>query len=177
MMKLTVAKALQTFSLLLVLAVALYFPYWWFGVVPYSSDYTVTQDEVDALLAGMDIPDYYAQPLKDISAEELTKQKQAFMWCRFCHTLEQGGENRVGPNLYRIYGKPAAAISGFAYSDALLQAKQDGLVWTRENMAAFIADPATVIPHNRMRYPPMIGYEMSAERDQKILDYMLRMTR
>lgn len=176
-MKLAAAKRLQTISLLLVLAVALYFPYWWFGVVPYSADYTVTQEEIDVLLAGQDIPDYYAQPLPEISDAELAAEKEAFMWCRFCHTLQQGGENRVGPNLYRIYGKPAAAVSGFAYSDALLQAKQDGLIWTRENMAAFIADPAAVVPHNRMRYPPMIGYEMSAERDRKILDYMHRMTR
>ncbi len=165
-------------AVLLGLAVfALYFPYIWFGVVPFGSDYAISEAEIQTLVADKNLPDYYAMPLPEISAEELEAQKQAFMWCRFCHTLEAGGEHRVGPNLHRIFGKPAAAMSGFAYSDVFLQAQQDGLVWTPETMAAFIADSSGMIPGNRMRYPPMIGYEMSAERDQMILDYLLRMTR
>jgi hypothetical protein len=34
-----------------------------------------------------------------------------------------------------------------------------------------------MVPGNRMRYPPMIGYEMSAERDAMIIEYLLRETR
>ena len=44
-------------------------------------------------------------------------------------------------------------------------------------MAAFIADPAAMVPHNRMRYPPMIGYETNPEREMLMLQYLLRMTR
>jgi hypothetical protein len=44
-------------------------------------------------------------------------------------------------------------------------------------MAAFIEDSATMVPGNRMRYPPMIGYETSAERNRQILEYLLRATR
>jgi hypothetical protein len=34
-----------------------------------------------------------------------------------------------------------------------------------------------MVPGNRMRYPPMIGYETNPEREQRMLDYLLRMTR
>lgn len=170
-------RILHVSVLVAFLGLALYFPYWWFGVVPFGTDYSVSQEEIDRLLAGKNLPDYYAEPPKAFSPAEMEAQKTAFTWCRFCHTLEKGGEARVGPNLHRIFGKPAAVIPGFAYSDEFLKAKEDGLVWTPETMAAFIADPAHVVPGNRMRYPPMIGYDNSPEKQQQILEYLLRETR
>ncbi|MEZ5563665.1 MAG: hypothetical protein R3F27_12000 [Gammaproteobacteria bacterium] len=173
----TGTRFFQSMILLAFLALAVFFPYLWFGVVPFATDDVVPQAEIDRLLAGKNLPDYYAEPLAPISAEELEAQKVAFTWCRFCHTLEKGGENRVGPNLYRIVGKPAAVAPHFVYSQAFIDARNNGLVWTPENLAAFIADTSGFVPHNRMRYPPMIGYELSAERDRQMLEYLMRMTR
>ena len=68
-------------------------------------------------------------------------------------------------------------VANFAYSDEFIAARENGLIWTPETMAAFIADPAKVVPGNRMRYPPMIGYETSPERERRMLEYLLRMTR
>ena len=172
-----VARLSHGAVLLALLILALFFPYWWFGVVPFSADYAVTEAQIGELLKGKNLPDYYAEPLAAIPAEELAAQKKAFTWCRFCHTLEQGSENRVGPNLYRIYGKPAAVVDGFYYSDAFLEAQAQGLVWTPETMAVFIADPHSMIPGNRMRYPPAMGYEASPEKERLMLEYLLRMTR
>jgi len=158
------------------LALALYFPYLWFGVTPFSSDTEFTDAEISALLEGKAVANVYAEPLPDISIEELARQKADFTWCRFCHTLDADGHNRVGPNLHQIFGKPAAVVDHFAYSDAFIELRESGHVWTPETMLAFIQAPHEFVPGNRMRYPPMIGYEMSAARDKRIIDYLLRMT-
>lgn len=170
-------KIFHTLALTAFLGLALCFPYWWFGVVPFISHNEVSEEEIARLLAGKELPDYYAGELPEISEEELAAQKEAFTWCRFCHTLEEGGENRVGPNLHRIYGQPAAVVPNFLYSDEFIEARENGLIWTPETMAAFIANPAKLVPGNRMRYPPMIGYETDAERERRMIEYMLRMTR
>jgi len=158
------------------LALALFFPYVWFGVTPFNSDQEFTDQEIAALLQGKDIPDVYAQPLPDRSMAELAKQKDAFTWCRFCHTLNQGGHNRVGPNLYRIFGQPAGVVDHFSYSSSFVELREGGFVWTKELMQRFIEDPAAMVPGNRMRYPPMLGYEKSSQRDAMIIEYLIRMT-
>jgi cytochrome c2 len=159
------------------MALALYFPYLWFGVTPFSSDVEYSEAEIAVLLEGKEFPDFYAVELPERSEEELAVMKENFTWCRFCHTLEQGGHNRVGPNLHGIFGQPAAVVDHFPYSGAFIELRESGWVWTPENMAAFIADPHVLVPGNRMRYPPMIGYEMSTVRDANIIEYLLRKTR
>ena len=174
----TQARMTQVIVLGGLLALALYFPYLWFGVTPFASDKVYSDAEIAELLEGTNYPDFYAMPLPDRTPEELARQKENFTWCRFCHTLEQGGHNRVGPNLHRIFGQPAGVVDHFPYSDDFIErARAEQWVWTPDNMAAFIAAPHVIFPGNRMRYPPMLGYEMSLERDADIIEYLLRETR
>jgi len=69
--------------------------------------------------------------------------------CQSCHTLEEGGRNLVGPNLYGIIGQPAASRDGFTYSRQLTEA---GLVWDVETMDAWLENPRTFVPGNRMSF-------------------------
>lgn len=72
-----------------------------------------------------------------------------FKRCRACHTLDEGGRNKVGPNLWAIWGAKAASHDGFAYSKAL---KESGIVWDDETMDAYIRKPREAVPGTRMSF-------------------------
>lgn len=80
------------------------------------------------------------------SADEGAK---VFKKCMACHTIEQGGANRVGPNLYDTMGSRFAHIDGFNYSDAM---KNHGGNWTYEDMDHWLANPRAFIPGNKMGF-------------------------
>lgn len=69
--------------------------------------------------------------------------------CRSCHTLEQGGGNRVGPNLYNVVGAILGTREGFRYSSALLA---KGGAWSYEALDAWLASPRDYIRGNKMAY-------------------------
>ena len=46
--------------------------------------------------------------------------------CKACHTMDKGGKNGVGPNLFGVVDRPAAARPGFAYSPAMKAANIAG---------------------------------------------------
>ena len=65
--------------------------------------------------------------------------EQVFARCSTCHTVEQGGANGIGPNLYGIMGLPIGNHApGFGYSAAL---SGHGGNWTWENMDAWLTSP------------------------------------
>jgi len=69
--------------------------------------------------------------------------------CAACHTFEQGGANKIGPNLHEIVGRAKAGHEGFAYSDAM---KAKGGDWTFEDLFAFLGDPKGWLPGTKMAF-------------------------
>jgi cytochrome c len=72
--------------------------------------------------------------------------------CKSCHTLEKGGANGTGPNLWGTVGAPVAGHAGFNYTPAL---KAAGGEWTFERLSAFLENSQSYIPGTAMvqRFP------------------------
>ena len=75
--------------------------------------------------------------------------EQVFKKCAACHTVDQGGPNGVGPNLYGTLGKPHGYVPGFPYSDAL---KSVPGVWDWESMSAWLKSPRNYAQGTKMTF-------------------------
>lgn len=82
-------------------------------------------------------------------AGDAAKGKTVFQRCAICHNVEKGGGNGLGPNLFGVVNRKAAAVPGFSYSAAM---KSAGFLWTPTKLAAYVAHPAQVVPGNRMAF-------------------------
>lgn len=71
--------------------------------------------------------------------------------CSACHDAKEE-KNKIGPYLKGVVGRTAGTAKGFHYSSAMEAAGKDGLVWTEENLTAYITDPKAKVPGNKMPY-------------------------
>ncbi len=77
--------------------------------------------------------------------------KKVFNKCKACHFADRE-KNKVGPYLKGVVGRPAAAVEGFKYSEAMKAKGAEGLVWTEENLAQYLKAPKKFVPGNKMAF-------------------------
>jgi cytochrome c len=70
--------------------------------------------------------------------------------CATCHSFDQGGAAKVGPNLWGILGNHHAHMEGFAYSTAMAALKDK--IWDYEELNQFLANPKAHIPGTKMGF-------------------------
>lgn len=82
-------------------------------------------------------------------AADLDNGRRVFARCRACHTVAEGARNMTGPNLWGVFGQPAAAREDFNYSPALREA---GFDWDAERLDQWLENPREFLPGNRMAF-------------------------
>lgn len=100
--------------------------------MPETPGYLIVAEEGGGVAAGPSL----AELLATGSAEA---GETTFAKCMSCHSINSGGANGIGPNLYGVMGLPIGShAAGFAYSSAL---SGKGGVWDWENMNAWLKSP------------------------------------
>lgn len=84
-----------------------------------------------------------------LASADVNKGADVFKKCQACHTINQGGANGLGPNLYATMGKAHGHVPGFAYSDAL---KGVPGVWDWKSMSEWLANPKKYAPGTKMTF-------------------------
>ena len=85
-----------------------------------------------------------------LASADPAKGADVFKKCAACHTINQGGANGIGPNLYATMGEGIAeGKGGFAFSDAL---KSKGGSWSFENLDHWLASPREFASGTKMSF-------------------------
>jgi cytochrome c len=95
-----------------------------------------------------------------LGTADATAGERVFKKCASCHTVENGGENRVGPNLYGIVGQPVATAEDFRYSEAM----QDfGGEWSPDRLSEYLENPRKAVRGTRMSFAGLKSEEDRAD--------------
>ena len=72
-----------------------------------------------------------------------------FKKCTACHSIAEGGANKIGPALWGVLGRPAGSVPGYKYSKAMAAY---GKVWSFEEMSGFLTKPKDWIKGTKMSF-------------------------
>lgn len=99
---------------------------------------------------------------QEINEELAAQGARFFRQCQVCHQIGPNAQNLVGPRLNDIVDRTAGTVEGYSYSDAMAEAGEEGLVWTEENLMAFLADPQEFLPDTKMIFAGLPDEEQRA---------------
>jgi cytochrome c len=85
--------------------------------------------------------------------------ERVFRQCQACHVID-AEQNRVGPHLVGIIGRPAGTVEGFNYSDAMANS---GIVWDETTIAEYLANPRSYVEGNRMAFAGLRNEQQIAD--------------
>jgi len=85
-----------------------------------------------------------------LAAADAANGEKVAKKCTACHSFDEGGANKIGPNLYDLVNRPIASHEGFGYSDALKAHAGD--TWTYEHLNAFLNKPKDFAPGTKMSF-------------------------
>ena len=74
---------------------------------------------------------------------------KVFKQCLACHSIAEGGKNKIGPALWGVLGRQAGSLPDYKYSKAMAA---HGKKWSFEEMDGFLLKPKDWIKGTKMSY-------------------------
>ena len=93
-------------------------------------------------------------------AQDVAAGEQSFRKCLPCHAVGEEAKNKVGPELNGLDGRHSGSAPGYSYSDAN---KNSGLVWSEATLDTYLADPAKLVPGNKMLFGGLADAQTRAD--------------
>jgi len=88
---------------------------------------------------------------------------KVFKKCAACHSINEGGSNKIGPALWGVLGRSAGSVPGYKYSKAMAS---HGKNWSFEEMNGFLIKPKDWIKGTKMSFA---GLKKAEDRAAVIL--------
>ena len=116
---------------------------------PETNAYAIDTGDVGASeIASKDVVE--GPSLGALMAEaDIEKGAKVFRKCGACHTAEQGGANKIGPNLHGVLNRDKGSVDGFGYSNQLIA---KGGAWGYDDLDVFLKKPSTYIKGTKMAF-------------------------
>ena len=136
------------------------------------SDIIFDKDKTDVVAYKVEAPEgealqASAESSVDIAAllamGDIAHGEKVYKKCKACHSIKQGGGNKIGPALWNVIFRPIGSITDYKYSKAL---SSYGKEWTWEEMNGFLIKPSKWIPNNKMGFA---GLKSEKDRASVIL--------
>ena len=80
---------------------------------------------------------------------DITSGEKIFKKCAACHSIAEGGKNKIGPALYNVVGRKIGGVADYKYSKALATYDKE---WNFEELNGFLIKPAKWIKGTKMAY-------------------------
>tara|TARA_B110000438_G_C15774906_1_gene633615 strand:- start:1217 stop:1750 length:534 start_codon:yes stop_codon:yes gene_type:complete len=120
---------------------------------PENSAYQVAKETTDSSNVAGDQTNSDSLDSESITAlfasTNISKGAKIFKKCAACHSISQGGGNKIGPALWGVLGRKAGSVSGYKYSKSMVA---HGKSWSFDEMNGFLIKPKEWIKGTKMSF-------------------------